>query len=256
MGLLRCSGRSANWRARLSVEKPNIALIGYSKDHSSYYLKLFPQWGAYSVDPHGRHGILSATDIRDALYVADEPATYLAKIRQDGGDFVYPRGTYLLLREWVHTSAFERMRAEQKFMTEYLAQFQRNPYTDEPQTFNTADACIMMAGHTLLVRRGQMPGEGLWAMPGGHVHVHERFSYASAREAIEETGLPMTVEQLLGSASGARSCWTTRGARPASARSPWPTATSSTAPSFRRLRVSTDARQSRVGGRTTRSFDR
>jgi bifunctional NMN adenylyltransferase/nudix hydrolase len=37
------------------------------------------------------------------------------------------------------------------------------------------------------VRRGEMPGEGLWALPGGHVKPDETFLSAAIRELIEET---------------------------------------------------------------------
>jgi bifunctional NMN adenylyltransferase/nudix hydrolase len=161
---------------------PAISLIGYSKDASSYYLKLFPHWGAIEVKDGNPD--IDATAIRGSLYSADKPALELQHLHEN--DKFVPHGTYWFLREWVHSSEFERLRAEYFFMTEYLSQFSQEPY---PRFFTAADACVIQAGHVLLVRRGQMPGEGLWALPGGHVGMHESFKDAAIRELIEETGI-------------------------------------------------------------------
>lgn len=66
---------------------------------------------------------------------------------------------------------------------------QRNP-------FPTADVIIEVGEDIVLVRR-KNPPEG-WAIPGGFVEAGESAETAAVREALEETGLAVTLVLLLG----------------------------------------------------------
>lgn len=48
---------------------------------------------------------------------------------------------------------------------------------------------VIEDGRILLIQRGRPPGEGLWAVPGGKVHLGETMTGAVRREVLEETGL-------------------------------------------------------------------
>lgn len=48
---------------------------------------------------------------------------------------------------------------------------------------------VVEGGRILLIQRGRPPGEGLWAVPGGKVHIGETMTAAVQREVLEETGL-------------------------------------------------------------------
>jgi 8-oxo-dGTP diphosphatase len=50
----------------------------------------------------------------------------------------------------------------------------------------------------LLVRRGHGPAAGEWSVPGGRVEVGEPVEAAVVREVLEETGLDVVVDELLG----------------------------------------------------------
>ena len=60
-------------------------------------------------------------------------------------------------------------------------------YPDVPLV--AVGAIVARDGRVLLVRRGQPPGEGLWAIPGGRVELGETLQEAAEREIKEETGL-------------------------------------------------------------------
>ena len=62
----------------------------------------------------------------------------------------------------------------------------------------TVDGIIIIDGKLLLIKRGNEPFKGQYALPGGFVEVGERVEEAVEREAKEETGLDTEVQDLLG----------------------------------------------------------
>lgn len=50
----------------------------------------------------------------------------------------------------------------------------------------------------LLIRRAGDPGYGLWSVPGGYVDRGEVVEEAAAREVLEETGLQVSIDGLIG----------------------------------------------------------
>ena len=63
-------------------------------------------------------------------------------------------------------------------------------YPDVPLV--AVGAIVAKDGRVLLVRRGQPPSEGLWAIPGGRVELGETLQAAAEREIEEETGLTIS----------------------------------------------------------------
>lgn len=53
-------------------------------------------------------------------------------------------------------------------------------------------------GKILLVLRGENPGKGLWGLPAGFMEINETVEQAARRECLEETGLNVNLEELLG----------------------------------------------------------
>jgi len=50
-------------------------------------------------------------------------------------------------------------------------------------------AVVFHEDRVLLVQRGKPPGEGVWAIPGGRMHLGESLQEAARREILEETGI-------------------------------------------------------------------
>jgi 8-oxo-dGTP diphosphatase len=59
-------------------------------------------------------------------------------------------------------------------------------------------AIIIEQDRVVLVKRGQAPLAGEWSIPGGVLEVGETLRQAAAREVLEETGLRVEVDELLG----------------------------------------------------------
>lgn len=60
------------------------------------------------------------------------------------------------------------------------------------------DVVIKSRGGVVLVRRKNNPYRGKWALPGGFVEYGEKVEFAAAREALEETGIRVKLDGLLG----------------------------------------------------------
>ena len=171
--------------ANFSHDNPNIGIIGYSKDETSYYLKMFPQWKLVDV---GNIEDIHATDIRTALWEGDD---FDLKIGRN-----LPHGIHDFLQAFKLTDHYEQLVKEYKFIQAYKKSWEPAPY--DP-TFLTADAVVVQSGHVLLIRRRAEPGKNLWALPGGFVNQNETIKDAMIRELREETKLRVPEPVLRGS---------------------------------------------------------
>lgn len=150
-----------------------IALAGYGKDSSSYYLKLFPEWDSIQVDT--QYGTVNATQIRDA---------FLQELPIIPQSHILASSTQQFFKEFFQKDQFKWLQAEAKFYRDYKESWKNVPY---PVFITCVDAVVEQSGHILLVERKNSPGKGLLALPGGHVNPSEAFRAAAIRELKEET---------------------------------------------------------------------
>jgi 8-oxo-dGTP diphosphatase len=72
----------------------------------------------------------------------------------------------------------------------------KREYPERP--FVGVGAIIIDDGRVALIRRGMPPLQGEWSIPGGTLELGETLREAAVREALEETGLTVEPQDLLG----------------------------------------------------------
>ena len=163
------------------LSSAKVGLIGASKDNTSYYLKMFPQFRSVNVDIQAD---VHATTIREAFL---NSGNVVPGVPQSVKDFLF---------SFLHTQEFKQLRSELKFVRDYKKQWEVSPY---PVKHATVDAVVEQSGHILLVKRRSEPGKGLWALPGGHLNEYERQLDGAIRELREETKIKVPEAVLRGS---------------------------------------------------------
>ncbi len=166
---------------------PKVGLIGHGKDQSSYYLNLFPQWGAVNVDNY--QGI-NATPIRESILEQTE------FIGSKSAKSVLPENVHQHMEGFCQTDIYQQIKGEQAFVTRYKSAWDSAPYAP---TFVTVDAVVVQSGHVLMVERKARPGKGLLALPGGFIDHSEKLVDGCLRELREETRLKVPAPVLKGS---------------------------------------------------------
>lgn len=164
----------------------SVAMIGYHKDDSSNYLDWFPQWKFISVDVDESAETINATDIRDILF-DNKNTAFLSG--------VLPQYSMQFLNEFKQTPEYARLKQEHEINQAYKRRWSVAPF---PPTFVTTDAVVTCAGHILMIQRGDAPGKGQWALPGGFLEMKERIVDGAVRELKEETEIDISEKALKG----------------------------------------------------------
>ena len=164
-----------------------VGLIGMAKDHTSYYLKMFPQFESVDV-PQVRE--MHATAIRDGFL---DGSLQKHEVYSNG---LTPNVANFLYNEFKHTDAYTQLQRELEHVRAYKKAWEAAPY---PVKHMTVDAVVEQSGHVLVVKRRAEPGKGLLAIPGGHLEEYERLEDGVLRELREETKIKVPEPVLRGS---------------------------------------------------------
>lgn len=161
----------------------SIALTGHFRDATREYLRTFPDWALHAADGVP---VRRASAMRDALFAAPEAA--LAALADD-----MPPSSIDFLRAWSKQPHFEALAEEAELLRQYEASWAVAPY---PPVLVTVDCVVKCRDKVLLIRRGQAPGKGLFAVPGGFLEQRETTLQAALRELDEETHLDLPADAL------------------------------------------------------------
>lgn len=165
-------------------EQDNVGIIGHSKDDSTYYLKMFPQW---QLVEHKLNDNINATDIRSLIY-ENRSLRYL--------DGVLPPYVISAIDKYRTSDVeFLNTRDQYQMIKSYKKSWESAPY---PPVFVTVDGLVIQSGHILMVVRGAQPGKGQLALPGGFIEQNEWLIDGVIRELREETRLKVPVPVLKG----------------------------------------------------------
>ena len=162
--------------------RPAVALIGHFKDATSAYLQQFGGWTLRSVE---RASAVDAVHIRGAWLGSagkdlDASLSALASVA--------PGTTLDFMRAWSSLPFYPALAAEWQMLQQYRQAWASAPYAP---VFVTVDTVVRCADHVLLIRRGQPPGVGLYAVPGGFIENRETAYQSALRELREETRLSL-----------------------------------------------------------------
>ena len=165
----------------------SVAIVGFDKDHSTYYLKLFPEYGRILISNFKN---FSSTPIRQEFFLKGQ---YLFE--------ELPEASQEFLKDYLKNPEsnleYLRLREEYELISNYKKAWAHTPY---PPIFVTTDCVVICQGHILLVKRKYPPGKNLWATPGGFLEVTERTEQGLFRELVEETQIdisPLLLKQSL-----------------------------------------------------------
>lgn len=154
------------------LDQRNIGLLCPHKDKdTSEYLNLFECWEHVDVPVASP---MNATDVRNHLFFSSGKLP----------EMVPPAVVEFLDR--CDTKTMQYLKAEHNYISNYKKMWASAPF---PPMFITVDNAVFHRDRVLLITRGGQPGNGLWALPGGHHEVGQTLWNSALRELQEETTL-------------------------------------------------------------------
>ena len=190
------SYRNEVWQADIrdavdEMPEDTITMVGFDKDEQSWWLDTFG-WAVTEVFPKNADNFISrisSTRMRKRFF--ETKTVSLAFTSQSVID-------YLTAFAKNPNSEFERLSHEHSYMKKELAKFDAYPYKGSLNC-STGDAIVVCNGHLLVTKRGNLPGLGAYALPGGHKDANETYLDSALRELTEEIKLKVPARVIRGS---------------------------------------------------------
>ncbi|UYD60124.1 hypothetical protein OPFAMLBM_00103 [Aeromonas phage avDM12-TAAL] len=170
-----------------------ITMVGNKKDKNSWWLETFG-WELTEIDCQMHNGKpISATFIRDSFFDPEFDFTSLHS------EIVTP-GVIEWLKSYKikKSEEYDRLAKEHQHNIKELKKMEAYPYR-EALNCSTGDAVVTCNGHLLVTIRGNMPGLGAYALPGGHKNEDETYKECAIRELREEVRLKVPERVIRGS---------------------------------------------------------
>ena len=184
--------RNSRWEADMRDavdEQPDdkIVMVGFDKDKGSWWLDTFG-WNVHQVEEYKYNDLtISATNIRNDYF---------------SGKSLYnhpiSKSVEMFLIGFKLTDKYNTLKDEHEYNLKELAKMENYPYRDSLNCM-TGDAVVVCNGHLLVTIRGNMPGLGAYALPGGHKNSDETTKECAIRELREEVRLKVPERVIRGS---------------------------------------------------------
>lgn len=156
-----------------------VGLGGYRKDSSSFYLDMFPSYEDATMEQS--LVTVDATDIRKQWYYGWSLTNQL--LTEFVKDYLNAYRSRMLGNSICPYTVFRNLVDEYIHSVDYPEEQRKYPITNV-----CADSvCIYKGEYVLLIQRKEVPGRGLWALPGGHMNPDETLEACAYRELEEET---------------------------------------------------------------------
>lgn len=177
---------------KLDHKTAKIGLIGHSKDHTSYYLKKFPQWGNIDVRGYDDSRLLDASWIRNMYFNEYDNADLLNQVIPA----LVPESTSRFLDSFKGSPEFNHLLESHSYIERYKR--------EHPGINVTVDAVVVQSGHLLVVERQAHPGKGLLSIPGTFLKEDLTAKDAIISMLENVTRLKVATRVLRGSLSGVK----------------------------------------------------
>ena len=170
------------------ISESTVGITGYTKDTSSFYLNIFPEWEFFPAPytPPVDGFVLDATNVRNVLFSDTNTLSEIVDILID----IVPTPVLQYFIEWSKTDAYRyimQYRHDVKIFKEKLVNY--------PNNYVATDAMLVCGDYILLITRGKI-GKGLLALPGGFLEVNLRIEENLYKELDEEAMIEVPVSEL------------------------------------------------------------